>query len=431
MRVQAYLAERELDELGEKIIVPTNDLEVQSALEVFQQPSKLDEERKDERRKRLRRVMAWRQQKGLPLEWKTVEEPEDEPMTEFWTNGSEELQVARENIASTSRQRAEIRLLQQRREKEDFDSDISLSIENIRKSRFNLGKTVATLQLYGTQVGFDRPVSSVSFYKNLLAAGDWSGKISLLNASTLEVQKSLSGAHQGAISGLDWDKKGILASAGAEGDVRLQNFDSMSCSLLKGHSARVAQVKWHPQAPYLATSSYDSTWRLWDATHGVSLLEQEGHSREVHGLSFHPDGSLLVTGGHDAIGRVWDLRSGRTVMIMDGHIREIYACACSLDGYHVATGGADGKILVWDLRMPGSVYEIPAHNSVITGLCFSEKGPLLSSSYSAEIRLWTANDWRLLKTLKGQGKIMAVDCKEDFQIACGNWNRTLDLYRPT
>lgn len=430
-RVQTYLAEQELEQIGENIIVPTNDIEVQNALKVFQEIPRLSEgERNDERRRRLTRVMALRKQKGLSLEWKTVAEPEyDEPMVEFWTDASPNLQQARCEIAETTNRLAESRLLAQRERKAEYDSNVSLWIHNALKSREDLVSSASKLRLFGTQVGFGRPVSSVRFHKNYLVAGDWSGKITLLDAQSLEVQKTLPHAHEGKVGGLAWNRDGVLASGGVEGDVKLHEFTSMSGSTLKGHSSRVAQVEWHPLGRYLASSSYDNTWRLWDAEKELSLLEQEGHSREVHGLAFHPDGSLVVTGGHDAIGRVWDLRSGRTVMILDRHIREIYACACSPNGYDVATGGADGSIFIWDLRKAGPTFEIPAHTNIISGLRFSENGYLASSSYAAELRLWSSLDWRLLRTLRGQEKIMALDVTHDFQITCGNWNRTLDLYR--
>jgi U4/U6 small nuclear ribonucleoprotein PRP4 len=121
---------------------------------------------------------------------------------------------------------------------------------------------------------------------------------------------------------------------------------------LQGHSARVCRTEFHPSGRYLASASFDGTWRFWDVERGVSLLEQEGHSKEVYAVNFQGDGALLCSGfvfsfvwtsrvyslthnndsGLDAIGRVWDLRSGKTAMVLDGHTQDILAIDFSPNG---------------------------------------------------------------------------------------------------
>lgn len=95
----------------------------------------------------------------------------------------------------------------------------------------------------------------------------------------------------------------------------------------------MCRVAFHPAGRHVASASFDTTWRLWDAETGTELLTQEGHSREVYSLEFQSDGALLCSGGLDAIGRVWDLRSGKTVMVLDGHVKDILAIDFSPNGY--------------------------------------------------------------------------------------------------
>jgi WD40 repeat protein len=65
---------------------------------------------------------------------------------------------------------------------------------------------------------------------------------------------------------------------------------------LQGHTGRVCRTEFHPSGKYLASASFDGTWRLWDVERGVSLLEQEGHSKEVYAVNFQGDGALLCSG---------------------------------------------------------------------------------------------------------------------------------------
>lgn len=137
----------------------------------------------------------------------------------------------------------------------------------------------------------------------------------------------------------------------ALGNVRANAHHSETpLSTLKGHQDRVCRVAFHPSGNYVASASFDTTWRLWDVATSQELLLQEGHSKEVYSVDFQDDGALAASGsvfvihlllhahlhvllsGLDAIGRVWDLRTGRTAMVLDGHVQAIYSISFSPNG---------------------------------------------------------------------------------------------------
>jgi WD40 repeat protein len=89
------------------------------------------------------------------------------------------------------------------------------------------------------------------------------------------------------------------------------------CAHLTGHAARLCSVAFHPTGRYVATTSFDHTWRLWDVEtsnleEGRELLLQDGHAREVYGVGFHPDGSLVATTDFGGVVQCWDLRTGKS-----------------------------------------------------------------------------------------------------------------------
>lgn len=65
---------------------------------------------------------------------------------------------------------------------------------------------------------------------------------------------------------------------------------------MKGHANRIARVAFHPSGKYVASASFDTTWRLWDVATAKELLLQEGHSKEVFSVEFQDDGALCASG---------------------------------------------------------------------------------------------------------------------------------------
>lgn len=65
---------------------------------------------------------------------------------------------------------------------------------------------------------------------------------------------------------------------------------------MKGHQERICRVAFHPSGNYVASASFDTTWRLWDVATTQELLLQEGHSKEVYSVEFQDDGALAASG---------------------------------------------------------------------------------------------------------------------------------------
>ena len=128
---------------------------------------------------------------------------------------------------------------------------------------------------------------------------------------------------------------------------------------LRGHSGRLCKVRWDATGRLLASTGFDTTWRLWDAESGTQLLLQEGHTREAYSLAFHPDNSLIATGDFGGVIRLWDLRSGKAVAAFGGrnqttaargHHGHVTSLSFSPIAPILASGGSDNQARIWDLR---------------------------------------------------------------------------------
>ncbi len=79
--------------------------------------------------------------------------------------------------------------------------------------------------------------------------------------------------------------------------------------VLSGHEFDVTCLAFHPSGKLLASSSCDSTARLWDLEGGQCAGVFE-HTGPLSVCQFSPDGDRLGTFGFEGIARVWDARSG-------------------------------------------------------------------------------------------------------------------------
>ncbi|ORY57529.1 WD40-repeat-containing domain protein [Pseudomassariella vexata] len=473
-KASAILSQFERKRRAATIAVPTDDGRVRARLRELGEPITLFGEGPAERRDRLRELLALQSEQaaaggeGVDVEMEDAEGEDgaEDQEEEFYTQGTEELLQARQEIARFSLPRAKRRLA-------DLKEESGIQLRTHVKFRKHVKERLQGFELQGSQTAGDRHVSMTRIAPNgaMVAAGNWGGSIKLIEIPTLEEKGTLRG-HNNKVSGLSWypgatvPERGVsadtvnLASGGAEGHVNLWSLTKDTpLSTLQGHGGRVCRVEFHPSGRYLASASEDTSWRLWDIETTTELLLQEGHSRGVYAVAFNTDGSLLASAGLDSIGRIWDLRSGRTVMIldghMDGHIKPIHGLDWGSNGHRVLTGSADGWIKCWDVRKVQRIGGIGAHSSAVSDLRWykglddpvegtvqpelDEKGNRLpkksgtcfvSSGFDNKVNIFSADDWTLVQTLHGHtGPVASVDISRDGKwIVSGGHDRTVKLW---
>ncbi|CAL9729802.1 U4/U6 small nuclear ribonucleoprotein Prp4p [Monosporozyma unispora] len=429
------------------------DEDVRRILKQFHEPETLLDEDEESRRDRLAKLLfsnkslLYHLEEFNPLNRDEIndkdihmgsdddEELEDDDEEDFYTPANQELIKARKTIISYSLKNTEARLKKQR----SVAKTVIIPAEIQRRRAYN--KTLQTFSLMGSQVASTRPISrvSISLKGDYFATGSWAGDIKLFNSKTLEPRHDLSTAHSGKIGGLDWNSSGTQLVSGAEDTfVKIHNYHGDSQTLqtvssIKAHEQRVVTTKFHPSDRYIASTSFDTTWKLWDVETSKELLLQEGHAKEVYSLAFHHDGALVCTGGLDNLGMVWDIRSGSLVMTLSGHVKSVYAVDWSPNGYNLATAGGDGAIHIWDMRNQRIEQKILAHKSIISSLQFepTDGKCLISSSYDKFINVYSCGDWNKIVTLQGHtDKILDATLSNDSQyIISSGWDRSVKLWQ--
>jgi U4/U6 small nuclear ribonucleoprotein PRP4 len=470
-RASALLSQFDRKRRAAAIAVPTDDAKVRAQLRSMGEPMTLFGEGPADRRDRLRELMTDQAENEASEDQSMHDVAEDQPADEegeFYTEGLPELLEARRKIAHYSLPRAAHRI-------KHLKQDSTIPLRTHIKHRKAIKEHLSGVELFGSQIAAERPVSITRFAPDnqTLAAGNWSGGIKILSVPNLDTVRTLRG-HTGIVGGLAWHPHAASAGSlnlasggGGQGgtpDIHLWSLtQDTPISTLSGHSDRVCRTEFHPSGNYLASASFDTTWRLWDIETTTELLLQEGHSRQVYTVAFNNDGSLLASGGFDSIGRIWDLRTGHTVMILDGHIREIYSLDWAVDGYRVLSGAGDGWVKCWDIRAVKASGGLGAHNGNVSDLRWfkgidgdlstsvdvamgnngseagavrEEKQPrkagtfFVSGGFDKNVNIYSADDWALAKQLKGHsGNVLSVDVSSDAKwIASGGHDRTVKLW---
>ncbi len=189
----------------------------------------------------------------------------------FYTPASDELLAFRITLAPRSFKAAAERLTREKRRRTD-----SSQYRAAEEAAAGLYASVSEMHCTASQIGDKRPISSVKYSpceKRVLTTS-WSGLAAVWARATLERERKFSG-HTCRVLEADWHPKSGLdggpsmeavnfATASSDGTARLWSLESEKpLQTFKGHTRRLARVAWHGSGEYLATTSYDHTWRLW------------------------------------------------------------------------------------------------------------------------------------------------------------------------
>jgi len=199
---------------------------------------------------------------------------------------------------------------------------------------------------------------------------------SLIQSALKESQARVALANQFALNSLEAQKlfpqrsllsaiEGIFVTQNVgEKDSPVANqalIDALSNSggtVLTGHTDGVLQAVISQDDHWLATSSKDSTARLWDLTAVdpyANSLVLAGHTEAIDALAFSPDTRWLATGSRDNTTRLWDLKStlpAQSSILLGEQGADIASIAFTPDGRRLVTGSTDGTAWIWNMDSP-------------------------------------------------------------------------------
>ncbi|KAM6975673.1 sperm-associated antigen 16 protein [Tautogolabrus adspersus] len=181
---------------------------------------------------------------------------------------------------------------------------------------------------------------------------------------------------------------------------------SLSCSM-RAHHLPISCIDLHPRKLVLASASDDRSWRLWALPAdgekvGQMVMTGEGHSDWLSGCSFHPDGAKLATTSGDSTVRLWDFSRGCCVLMLSGHTQPTWGCSFHSCGHLLASCSADRTIKLWDLNRESCHLTLRRHTASVNSVRFLPFSDLLlTCSADKTLALWDAKVGICVATFQG------------------------------
>ncbi|XP_023119762.2 sperm-associated antigen 16 protein [Amphiprion ocellaris] len=177
----------------------------------------------------------------------------------------------------------------------------------------------------------------------------------------------------------------------SEAEKSLRSFSLQSS--IKAHQQPISCIDLHPKEMMLVSVSDDCRWRMWRLETGEKvgemMLTGEGHSDWLSGCSFYPDGTKLATTSGDTTVRLWNFSLGCCVLTFFGHSQPTWSCSFHSSGRFLASCSSDRTAKLWDLNSQRCRLTLRRHDASVNSVHFlSSSNLLLTASADKTVVLW-------------------------------------------
>ncbi len=211
------------------------------------------------------------------------------------------------------------------------------------------------------------------------------------------------------------------------------SWQNVQVQSLAGHSGTIWSIALSPDGQTLASSSQDSTIKLWNLNTGrlLQTLFEDDDLGSTWSVAISPDGQTLASGSSDQTIKLWNLQTGELRRTLSGHTDTVRSVAISPDGQTLASGSGDQTIKLWNLQTGELRRTLSGHTDRAISIAISPDGQTLASgSTDNTIKIWNLQSGESLHTLSGhQSHVNSVAIAADGQtFASGSEDRTIKIW---
>ncbi|XP_020530984.1 transcriptional corepressor LEUNIG_HOMOLOG isoform X1 [Amborella trichopoda] len=181
----------------------------------------------------------------------------------------------------------------------------------------------------------------------------------------------------------------LLASAGHEMKVVLWNMDTLKTeSTPEEHTSLITDIRFKPNSTQLATSSFDRTIRLWNATDpSYCLPPLTGHKSHVMSLDFHPKKTDLLCScdGNSEI-RYWNVAQLSCTRLSKGGTAQV---RFQPRVGQLLAAAAENVVSIFDVETDRRTHTLKRHTKPVHSVCWDASGDYLASVSEDSVRVWS------------------------------------------
>ncbi|KAF0927032.1 hypothetical protein E2562_029255 [Oryza meyeriana var. granulata] len=205
------------------------------------------------------------------------------------------------------------------------------------------------------------------------------------------------------ICSLSFDRdEEYFAAAGVSKKIKIFEFDALLNDRVDIHypliempsKSKLSCVCWNSYIKnYLASTDYDGTVQLWDASSGQGFTQFTEHRKRAWSVSFSEvDPTKLASGSDDCCVKIWSINQKNCA----DTIRNVAnVCCVQFSPYSsrmLAFGSADYKIYCYDLRNTRIPWcTISGHGKAVSYVRFLDPETLISASTDNTLKIWDLN----------------------------------------
>lgn len=197
-----------------------------------------------------------------------------------------------------------------------------------------------------------------------------------------------------------------LVVGGSDGKIRLLDASSGEVKkTLSGHTNAIYIATLSSDEKLLASSSRDLTARIWDVSSGRELHKFSGFRCAVKTVAFSPNGKTVAASGNDGVIKLWGVKTEKELQsLIHKNSAEIdmgvYNVIFDRSGKKLYAANGDGTISEWDIATGKEIRNWKAHDGNAYRLEFNRDYSLLASSgFDGTVKLWDTSNWREVRSM--------------------------------
>lgn len=193
-----------------------------------------------------------------------------------------------------------------------------------------------------------------------------------------------------------------------EAEIALRYAMTYENAILKGHTDKVMSVSYCRNGHRIASGSFDSTIRVWDALTGQCVQQIETKKCPIMALAFSPDGNNIAYAyaplglQEDNAIYIWNLTKNSYQCVLKGHRHMVRSISYSFDGKYLASASHDGNIRIWDVESEQCTQVLTGDGTSMFSVIFSPvDNRFVAGSFGKVVQIWNASNGNIIQTLHG------------------------------